>query len=106
MQEITVITTCDMCGKATDNNPTTLAGNRIIDLCAAHRADYTTQIEPFHGKSRPAPTPTRTHTRKTPTRSNNHDPRAVRAWANSNGVIVPARGRLPQNVIDAYQAAG
>ena len=34
------------------------------------------------------------------------DAKAVRAWAASNGVQVPARGRMPQSVIDQYRAAG
>lgn len=38
--------------------------------------------------------------------SSDVDPRAVRAWASSNGVEVSARGRIPASVIDAYKAAG
>ncbi|WP_129841249.1 Lsr2 family protein [Streptomyces sp. RFCAC02] len=33
------------------------------------------------------------------------DPRAVRAWAESNGLGVPARGRLPKKVYDAFNEA-
>lgn len=33
------------------------------------------------------------------------DPRAVRAWAESNGMEVPARGRIPKKVYDAFKAA-
>lgn len=33
------------------------------------------------------------------------NPAEVRAWARNNGFHVPDRGRLPQNVIDAYKAA-
>jgi hypothetical protein len=33
------------------------------------------------------------------------DPKTVRAWARENGVDCPTSGRLPGNVIDAYQAA-
>ncbi|MBA0053582.1 Lsr2 family protein [Streptomyces sp. AJS327] len=33
------------------------------------------------------------------------DPRAVRAWAESNGMEVPARGRIPKKVYDAFNAA-
>jgi hypothetical protein len=29
----------------------------------------------------------------------------VRAWANANGVAVPARGRIPRSVLDQYTAA-
>jgi len=34
------------------------------------------------------------------------DPRAVRAWARSNKVAVPERGRIPASVIEQYRAAG
>jgi hypothetical protein len=30
----------------------------------------------------------------------------LREWAGSNGVQVPARGRIPQAVVDQYKAAG
>ena len=30
----------------------------------------------------------------------------LREWAGSNGVAVPARGRIPQAVVDQYKAAG
>lgn len=34
------------------------------------------------------------------------DPRAVRAWAKSNKIAVPDRGRIPGTVLEAYRAAG
>jgi hypothetical protein len=34
-----------------------------------------------------------------------NDLAAVRAWANDNGHAVSERGRVPQNVIDAYDEA-
>lgn len=33
------------------------------------------------------------------------DPRAVRAWAESNGFPVPPRGRIPKRVYDAFNEA-
>jgi hypothetical protein len=33
------------------------------------------------------------------------DPKAVRAWAASNGVEVPSRGRIPQDVQEQYLRA-
>lgn len=35
-----------------------------------------------------------------------YDAKAVRKWAESNGIDVPARGRIPVKVIDQYKAAG
>jgi nucleoid-associated protein Lsr2 len=32
------------------------------------------------------------------------DPAAVRAWARSRGIDVPARGRLPKSVVDQFDA--
>ena len=34
-----------------------------------------------------------------------HDPKAVRAWARSAGLEVPARGPLPEHVLDAWRTA-
>jgi hypothetical protein len=34
------------------------------------------------------------------------DPRAVRAWAQSNGIELSARGRIPAEVVEKYQGAG
>ena len=34
------------------------------------------------------------------------DLKAVRAWAKSNGVDISERGRVSQNVLEQYQAAG
>jgi Lsr2 len=31
------------------------------------------------------------------------DPAAVRAWARSRGIDVPARGRLPKSVVDQFE---
>jgi hypothetical protein len=33
------------------------------------------------------------------------DPRAVRAWAASNGIEVSARGRIPADVVKQFEAA-
>jgi hypothetical protein len=35
-----------------------------------------------------------------------YDPRAVRAWAQSNNVELPARGRIPADVIQRYRDSG
>jgi hypothetical protein len=34
------------------------------------------------------------------------DLKALRAWAASNDVEVPKRGRIPQSIVDRYHAAG
>ena len=37
--------------------------------------------------------------------SKDYDPKAVRAWAQDNGVEVPARGRIPGTVLEQFRAA-
>lgn len=34
------------------------------------------------------------------------DPRAVRAWATARGLAFPSKGRIPQDVVDQFHAAG
>jgi hypothetical protein len=34
------------------------------------------------------------------------DPKAVRRWAQSNGMEVPTRGRIPASLIEQFKAAG
>jgi len=36
----------------------------------------------------------------------NFDLAQLREWAGANGVTVPARGRIPQAVVEQYKAAG
>jgi hypothetical protein len=35
-----------------------------------------------------------------------YDPKAVRTWAESNRVDVPARGRIPADILERYKAEG
>ena len=44
--------------------------------------------------------------RRRTTVQRNDDIVQLREWAGSNGVEVPARGRIPQAVVDQYKAAG
>jgi hypothetical protein len=39
-------------------------------------------------------------------RARDYDARAVRAWAASHGIELPARGRIPGAVLDQFHAAG
>jgi Lsr2 len=38
--------------------------------------------------------------------SRDYDPKAVRAWAQSNSVDLPARGRIPADVIQRFRDSG
>lgn len=35
-----------------------------------------------------------------------YDPKAVRRWAESKKIEVPARGRIPKDVVEKFRAAG
>jgi hypothetical protein len=41
----------------------------------------------------------------TPTRPDKQQTRAIREWAQSQGYDVSARGRIPANIVEAYEAA-
>ncbi len=38
--------------------------------------------------------------------SRDYDPKAVRAWAQSNNVELPPRGRIPADIIEKYKSSG
>ncbi|MEV6244628.1 Lsr2 family protein [Streptomyces sp. NPDC051742] len=80
-----------------------------IDLNAANAeklrkalAPYLTAGRKITGRAATGRNPsveTYTHTSLAP------DPAAVRAWAQSNKMEVPARGRIPKRVYEAFRAA-
>ena len=37
--------------------------------------------------------------------TNGRDPKAIRVWAEENGIKVPARGRIPGHIEEQYNAA-
>ena len=81
-----------------------------IDLSAANDerlrgklAKFLDVAKPFKpARSRPA---RRTRTPAAAPVSSREQTQAVREWARSNGFEVSARGRIPQNVRDAFDAA-
>ncbi|MGP4109338.1 histone-like nucleoid-structuring protein Lsr2 [Streptomyces sp. 4N509B] len=72
-----------------------------IDLSSDNAEKLRTALAPFvqAGRKRAKSGKTFHHTEIAP------DPRAVRAWAESNGLGVPARGRIPKKVYDAFNEA-
>jgi hypothetical protein len=44
--------------------------------------------------------------RRGPRANIDYDPAAVRAWADSNGIVVSPRGRIAASVVERYHAAG
>lgn len=75
-----------------------------LDLSEANRAALRASIARYSAAARrvrhgiAAPTPVRVDA--------GVDTRAVRQWARVRGIDLPARGRIPQDVIDQFHAAG
>ncbi|MET9534673.1 MULTISPECIES: Lsr2 family protein [unclassified Streptomyces] len=73
-----------------------------IDLNTANAKKLRKSLAPFleAGRKRSKSGKAYRHTSVAP------DPAAVRAWARSNKMEVPARGRIPKKVYEAFNAAG
>src|SRR3954470_9741621 len=75
-----------------------------IDLSEKNAKALRKALEPFLGSARRiGGRVTRSNATKVATGVDN---RAVRAWAESNGIEISARGRISQDVIEQYRAAG
>ncbi|SER49517.1 histone-like nucleoid-structuring protein Lsr2 [Streptomyces qinglanensis] len=72
-----------------------------IDLNTENAKQLRTELAPFVEAGRKRARSGKTYRRT----SIDPDPRAVRAWAESNGFDVPARGRIPKKVYEAFRAA-
>ncbi|MDJ0463505.1 histone-like nucleoid-structuring protein Lsr2 [Streptomyces sp. H27-C3] len=72
-----------------------------IDLNPANAKKLRTSLEPFleAGRKQSRSGKVYRHTDVAP------DPAAVRAWARSHQMDVPARGRIPKKVYEAFTAA-
>lgn len=66
--------------------------NYILDLSHANAEKFHAALAPYIEAARPAQatTPKRT------------DPREVREWAKKQGIEVAKRGKIPSEIIDAY----
>lgn len=69
--------------------------NYALDLGPKNVAALMAALEPFTSVAHVTSTKTKRH-------SNSQE---VRAWAIDNGVTVPARGRIPANVTEAWEEA-
>jgi hypothetical protein len=74
--------------------------NYEFDTSPAHAAEFRDAVAKYVGVSRPVGG-------RSPRRaaSGRVDTRAVRAWATENGFTVSSRGRIPAEIIVAYEAA-
>lgn len=71
-----------------------------IDLTDAEKQEFAMMIQQYVDAARSLSR--RASTRKKPS---GYDPKVVRTWAQENNVEVPARGRIPASVVEAYNAA-
>ena len=81
-----------------------------IDLGPANVEKFEAALAPFveHGQRVGGRRSSRGGSSATSTKSpaGKVDSRAVRAWAQSNGIELSARGRIPADVVEKYRAAG
>ncbi len=69
-------------------------------IAAAQQADGASTGRGGRGGSRQAAAP-----KQRSSDGRDYDPRAVREWAQSQGLEVPARGRIPGKVLEQFKAA-
>ncbi|MDR2114427.1 MAG: Lsr2 family protein [Bifidobacteriaceae bacterium] len=74
-----------------------------IDLNDQHAGELRDFLETYIKAGRKAGNSRRSGTSR---RQEGFDPAAVRAWADSNGIEVSKRGRVPNWVVDRYREAG
>jgi hypothetical protein len=72
-----------------------------IDLNEKNATKLRKAVQPFADKARKV-TGTRSPGRS---RASGSDAKAIREWAQSSGLDVPSRGRIPASVREAYEAA-
>ncbi len=80
-----------------------------IDLTEAHAEDLREVLSPYVTAARPSNSPAgggsgRARTSR-PRATGDADPKAVRAWAQGNGIEVSARGRINATVLEQYKTA-
>lgn len=103
-------------GEATETVTFALDGGFYeIDLSGENAARMRDVLSPYIGAgrrataTRPSGRPARTASRRGTSSGTeglaSQDPKAVRSWAEANGVTVNARGRLSASVLAQYQAA-
>jgi hypothetical protein len=82
---------------------------RELDLSKRNAAALSRTLDRYWEVGRPvsADGQTRRRRRTAPSRSTkaSRDPKMIRSWAISNGIAVPARGRIPASVERQYNEA-
>lgn len=111
------ILSCDLCDDGADDpNAVTVAFSYSgrdyeLDLCAAHAEEVRATLSGWArrghraGEAPPAPSPARTGRRRSGAHTDREQLDAIRRWARDNGFQVTERGRIPERIMDAFQAA-
>lgn len=73
-----------------------------IDLSSNNAQKLRNSLQPFVKVARKATTPRRRRSRAASSRERSAD---IRAWAKAHGIKVNERGRIPQQVVEQYEAA-
>jgi hypothetical protein len=74
-----------------------------VDLTEAERQAFADAVAPYIAVGRRAAG--RAASSRTASKKSGVDAKAVREWAQEQGLDVPARGRVPASLIQAYQDA-
>ena len=77
-----------------------------IDLTAEHAAELRAAFAPFVAAGRRTGGAGQRATARAVKVPTGYSAPAVRAWAASNHIDIPARGRIPSAVVEQYHAAG
>ena len=83
-----------------------------VDLNDSNAAEFDEALAPYvsaaeqAGGARSSRSSSRGTTAPRQRASSDVDPKAVRAWAEANGVTVSPRGRIKADVLEQYRAAG
>ncbi len=81
-------------------------GTYEIDLNDAHVKQLHTALQPFVAAGRRVGGAGRSASLRAVKSARDYDPKAVRAWAGSHKIEIPARGRIPLAVVEQFHAAG
>ncbi len=109
MTQRTVVTLTDDVdgGVAAETVPFAVDGQAYeIDLTAEHAGELRAAFEPYISAGRRTGGAGRGATVRAVKVATGYSAPAVRAWAASNHIDIPARGRIPAAVVEQYRAAG
>jgi nucleoid-associated protein Lsr2 len=110
-QKVVVQLVDDLDGTASDDITTVTFGldgaNYEIDLTANNAAKLRNQLDDFvtHARRTGGRVERGTSPKTAAPTANREQTRAVRKWARQNGYELSNRGRIPSNVIEAFEAA-